>query len=188
MQADFYQAVEISPVIAAVKNEKGLECALTSDVEVVFILYGDICSLSSIVEKVKKAGKIAMVHMDLIAGLSAREVAVDFIRNTTAADGIISTKGSLIKRARELSLFTVMRFFVIDSMAIESIQKQNGMAQADFIEVLPGVMPKIIRKICGISGSSVIAGGLIQEKSDVMEALDAGAAAISTTCQEVWFM
>ena len=34
----------------------------------------------------------------------------------------------------------------------------------------------------------VICGGLIQEKEDVMNALASGAAAISTTSSDVWFM
>ena len=58
----------------------------------------------------------------------------------------------------------------------------------DMIEVLPGVMPKIIRRICRESRVPVIAGGLIADKEDIMAALDAGAVSISTTRQDVWFM
>lgn len=56
-----------------------------------------------------------MVHIDLINGLSGKEIAVDFIQKFTRADGIITTKPALIKRARELELSTILRFFVIDS-------------------------------------------------------------------------
>ena len=31
---------------------------------VVFLLFGDICSIGGLVERVHRAGKIAMVHMD----------------------------------------------------------------------------------------------------------------------------
>lgn len=54
------------------------------------------------------------------------------------------------------------------------------------MEVLPGLMPKILKKICKTSRVPVIAGGLISDKEDVMGALGAGAAAVSTTNQEVW--
>ena len=57
-----------------------------------------------------KAWKMAVGHVDLIGGLSSREIAVDFIKNNTEADGIISTKPALIRRGKELSLFTVMRY------------------------------------------------------------------------------
>lgn len=189
MEQCFYDAVESNPVIAAVKDEEGLSEALTSeDIQVLFILYGDVLNISEIVKKAKDAGKLVMVHMDLINGLSAKEIAADYIRYQTAADGIITTRPAMIKRAKELGLYTVLRFFVIDSMALENIHRQYANVRPDFIEVLPGVMPKIIRRICRESRIPIIAGGLIMDKEDVVTALDAGAISVSTTNQKVWFM
>ena len=71
--------------------------------------------------KVREKGKIAMVHIDLISGLGSKEIAVDFIKKHTEANGIISTKPLLVKRAKELGLYTILRFFIIDSMAFENI-------------------------------------------------------------------
>lgn len=184
----FYKAIEDSPVIAAVKDMEGLEKCLQSELKIVFILFGDVCSIPIITQKIKAAGKIAMVHIDLVAGLSAKEISVDFIKNNTVADGIISTKMNIIKRAKELAMYTVYRVFVIDSMALSGIEHQQQTIRADMIEVLPGVMPKIIKRICKMSSRPVIAGGLISDKTDVIEALEAGAISISTTNQKVWFM
>ena len=103
------------------------------------------------------------------------------------ADGIISTKPEMIRYAKELDLCTVFRIFAIDSKAIAGLE-HHGMEFADLIEVLPGIMPKIIKHIAGQAAVPVIAGGLISEKEDVMRALDAGAIAISTTNQAVWKM
>ena len=125
MNQEFKDALDDSPIIAAIKDNNGLKKCLTSSSSVIFILYGDICNISDIVDEVKKAGKIAMVHIDLINGLSSKEITVDFIKKYTNADGIISTKPTLIKRARELSLYTILRLFVIDSMAYE---KQAGLS------------------------------------------------------------
>ena len=180
--------LECCPVIAAVKDEDGLKACLKSDSSVVFVLYGDICNISQIVDIIKKSGKYAVVHMDLIQGLGNKEISVDFIKKQTRADGIISTRPAMMRRAKELGLFTVMRFFVIDSMAYENIQKQTAAVCPDVIEILPGLMPKVIRRICQTVRRPVIAGGLISEKEDIMAALKAGAAAISTTNQQVWFM
>lgn len=189
MEQRFYDAVENSPVIAAVKDMEGLKkCCELEEVQVVFILFGDICTIADIVKKVKAAGKIAMVHMDLIVGLSAKEVVVDFIKNNTEADGIITTKPALVKRAKELHLFTVLRYFLIDSMALQNIRQQPHTLKPDFIEVLPGVMPKLIKEVCKTTRIPVIAGGLISDKEAVMGALSAGAIAVSTTNQDVWLM
>ena len=85
-------------------------------------------------------------------------------------------------------MFTVLRFFLLDSMAFENICQQQYSVKPDFIEVLPGVMPKIIRRVCKRVRTHLIAGGLISDKEDVMAALDAGAIAVSSTNQKVWLM
>ena len=192
MGIEFVETIEAAPVVAAIKDDTGLEMCLKSDVDAVFILYGDICTIADIVAKVKEAGKTAMVHMDLITGLSPKDISTDFIRKYTLADGIITTKGNLISHAKEIGLATVLRYFVLDSMALINIERQshqNRETQPDMIEILPGIIvPKMIRKICAMSRVPVICGGLIQEKEDVMHALASGAAAISTTCPDVWFM
>ena len=104
-----------------------------------------------------------------------------------AEEGIITTKPNFIRRARELKMFTVMRLFVIDSMALAGISKLESV-KPDFIEVLPGVMPKTIRKIAQTTRIPLLAGGLISDKEDVMAALGAGAMAVSATSREVWRM
>ena len=81
MNQQFYDAMEESPVIAAVKDFEGLEkCCRIEEIRVVFILFGDVCNIDEIVRKVREKGKIAMVHIDLISGLGSKEIAVDFIK------------------------------------------------------------------------------------------------------------
>ncbi len=189
MDQNFYNMVEANPVIAAVKDMEGLErCCQVPDIKVVFILFGDICSISGIVKRIKDADKVAIAHVDLITGLSPKEVAVDFIRQHTGVDGIISTKPTMIRRAKELGMYTVMRFFLLDSLSLDNISKQLAAVKPDFIEILPGLMPKIIRKICRQARIQVIAGGLITDKEDIVTALDAGAIAVSSTNPTVWDM
>ena len=185
MNREFKDALEDSPVIAAIKDEYGLKECLKSDIRVVFILYGDICNIADIVDAVKQTGKMALVHLDLINGLSAKDVAVDFIKKYTKADGIISTKPALIKHAGEIGLTSVLRLFVIDSMAYENIQKHVKGARPDVIEVLPALMPKVVKKVCRISQIPVIAGG---DKEDVMSLLQVGVVSVSSTNKDIWFM
>ena len=185
MDQRFYDAVLASPV----KDLEQLEDCLTLDnIQVVFLLFGDVCSIGEVAAKAKDAGKIVLVHADLISGLSSsQEIAVDFLRRNTRVDGIITTKPNFIRRARELKLFTVLRLFVIDSMALAGIDKLESV-RPDFIEVLPGVMPKTIRRIAQTTRIPLLAGGLIKDKEDVMAALGAGAMAVSATSREVWRM
>lgn len=184
----FRVILEDCPVIAAVKDETGLKECLYSESQIIFLLFGDICSVGRYVEIAKSAGKMVFVHMDLINGLGNKEVAVDFIREHTGVDGIISTKPQLVKRAKELGLFGILRIFVIDSMSFGNIEKQCASLVPDAVEILPGLMPKIIKKLCSTVNVPIIAGGLISDKEEVMNALNAGAVAISVTNQRVWFM
>lgn len=189
MDQYFYDMVEANPVIAAVKDASGLEkCCQVPDIKVVFVLFGDICNISDIVKQIKEAGKVAIIHIDLITGLSPKEITVDFVKHHTGADGIISTKATMIRRAKELGMYTVMRFFILDSISLENVTKQLASVKPDFIEILPGVMPKIIRKVHKQVKPQVIAGGLITDKEDIMTALNAGAIAVSSTNQKVWEM
>ncbi len=188
MKTEWNSYFDDCPIVAAVKDDEGLAQAAACDSRVVFILYGTVCNISDLVAKVKDAGKTAIVHIDLIAGLSAKEVSVDYIRLNTRADGIISTRPALIRRAQELSLIAIQRFFLIDSIALHNITKQLEMSRPDFIEILPGVMPKIIHRLRTSINTPVIAGGLVSDKEDVMAALGAGAVAVSTTNQSIWVM
>ena len=186
-------AILETPVIAAVKDDAGLRNALTNEnIRVVFVLYGDICNISSIVRRIHEAGRFAVVHVDLIAGLAGKEVAVDFIRNTTEADGIISTRQSFIRRAKELGLAAILRVFLLDSIALESLDKIPANLP-DCLDLLPGAMPKILRRVCAKAKVKGIEDfgygkGYTYLKEEFSRLLEAGATAISTTNQAVWDM
>lgn len=188
---EFIERISEEPVITAVKSDEGLEKAFQADSQAVFILYGDAATIPDIVKKVREHGKIAMVHIDLINGLSAKTAAVDFIRKYTEADGIITTKASLMQYAKKLGLNTVLRYFVLDSMAFENIRKESqpGMVQPDIIEFLPGViLPSVISEINHITRVPIMAGGLISTKEEIISALNGGATAVSTTNENAWFL
>ncbi len=186
MKENMLNSLEETPIIAAVKNEEELQRAIDSNCNVVFVLFGDICNIAINVEKIKKASKIAIIHIDLIEGLEKKPIALEFIKKNTVADGVISTKPNLIKVAKDLDFITVQRFFLIDSIALKNIKKHIELGVADFIEILPGVMPKIIKNLAGEIKVPLIVGGLVSDKDDVIKALGAGAIAVSTTLDTIW--
>lgn len=177
---------ETEPIIAAVKTEEQLVRALSSECNVIFFLFGNICNIPKLVESVKERGKHAFVHLDLINGLAAKEIAADYIRSFTKADGVLSTKPQILRHAKEIGLITVLRVFVLDSLALDNIEKLRAACNPDLIELVPGLMPKIIRQVHSLHRTPLIAGGLIRDKEDTMSALSAGAISISTSCEEAW--
>ncbi len=182
---EFIGILRRSRIVGAIKDLDGVEEIVKSGCEIAFVLHGDIVNIQGIVSRLKSAGKIVLVHIDLIDGLSSRDVAVDYIANNTKTDGIISTRPNIVKCAKACGLLTVQRFFVLDSMALNNIGRQLS-DSADAIEILPGIMPKIIRVLNKCVKKPIIAGGLITDSEDVQSALNAGAAAISSSNKGLW--
>lgn len=180
--------LEEYPVIPAIKNESGLLRCVESESPLVFVLHTTLGNISSITDFLKSHGKTVFLHMDLIDGLAQKEIAVDFLAANVRADGIISTRPNLIRHAASQGFLTVQRFFLLDSMSLNNILKSGAQDCADLVEVLPGVMPKILRRLSATLPVPLVAGGLISDKEDTINALSSGAAAISTTNEDVWFL
>ena len=74
MGRKFIEKVEASPIIAAVKNDEELENCLKSEIDVVFVIYGDVVTIPEIIDRIKDSGRTAMVHLDLVSGLMQKEI------------------------------------------------------------------------------------------------------------------
>jgi len=175
-----------NPIIAAIKSVDKLDEALQSSVEIIFLLTGDVFNLKDMVDRIHKRRKKAFVHIDLIEGIAGDTVGLRYICEKVQPDGIITTKGHLIKAAKKMKVLTIQRLFILDSLSlntgIHSIKTHNP----DAVEILPGVMPKITREIVASTGRPIITGGLIKDKDDVIQSLKAGAMGISTSSADIW--
>lgn len=177
---------EDNPVIAGVNSDSKLEKVIKSDCDIVFLLYGDICNLSNIVKTLKYNGKLVFVDIDFIEGLSLKEISIDFIFKIANLDGIISSKNNIVKIAKNKGYFAIHRFFLIDSKSFFKLPNQIYSSGADIVEILPGAMPKVISWVKEKVDIPVITSGLICEKEDVINALQAGAVSISSTNTTIW--
>lgn len=186
MREIFRKRMEINPVICAVKDVNNIDEALESDSEIIFCLCGNIFNLPDIVSKVKNRGKLIFIHIDLIEGFSKDATALKYINEKIKPDGIISTKNNLLKVAKELGLLTVQRLFIIDSLSIETTVKTSSMINPDAIEILPGIMPRIIKKLSSTLSVPIIVGGLISEFDDINNATESGALGVSTSAKALW--
>lgn len=186
MQAsELISCLECDPVIAAVCDDKWAE-ALQSPVRVIFYLSANLMTVEEKLRQAHDAGKYVMVHIDLAEGIGKDRAGVSFLARC-GADGVISTKGSVIRFAKEQGLLAVQRCFALDSRGLESIHDALRNTNPHLLEIMPGVIPKAIQAFIK-SGTPVIAGGLIQSKAEVTEALGAGAAAVSTGAQALWYL
>jgi len=175
-----------APIIAAVKDTAGLQRALESDCRVIFLLFGTLVNINSLVRQIKGRDKLCFVHIDMVEGLSNREIAVDGLVSICHPDGIISTRPPQIRRAHQLGILAIQRIFLLDSLSLQSLSSQIETTCPDYVEILPGIIPGIIREITEDMEIPLIAGGLIRSKQDVIQALQAGAVAVSSSCANVW--
>lgn len=176
---------ESYPIIAAVKNEEDLQAALSSEVEAVFLLSANIITVESIVERCRDAGKLLYVHMDFVDGLSKDAAGVKYLA-TKGIDGIISTRSNIISAAADCGISSVQRFFMIDSRSVDTALDTLRGSRADMVEIMPGIAYKAIVRIKANINIPIIAGGLIEHKDEVFQALNSGAAMISTGKREMW--
>ena len=175
--------LEASPIIAAVR-ESTFDKALSSPAEVLFCLESSLLTVGEQIQKAHACNKVIFIHMDLATGIGKDKAGLQYLAQL-GVDGIISTRAPLIRAAKELGLLTVQRFFALDSQGMDSVQEMLRTANPHYMEIMPGVLPKIIRRFSG-STIPVIAGGLIETKSEVTAALSSGATAISTGKVELW--
>ena len=177
--------LECNPVIAAVQSDR-FQAALQSPAQIIFHLSADLISIQDIIRQAHDAGKYIFIHIDLADGIGKDRTGIRYI-SQCGADGIISTKAQLIRFAKEQNLVSVQRFFALDSKGMESIEEMLRNTNPNLMEIMPGVIGKAISRFS--SGHvPVIAGGLIQTKQEVMEALRCGATAVSTGCKELWYL
>ncbi len=173
-------------ILPAARDIKDFEEMMKSDFTYIILLNSHIGQLKSLVQLGKRNGKKILLHADLVQGLRTDEYAAHFLCQDIKPAGLISTRKSVVLTAKKHKLISIQRLFLLDSIALESSYKLLETTKPDFIEVLPGVMPHIIKEVYQITKIPIIAGGLIREKREVEEALQAGASAVTTSRRELW--
>lgn len=172
--------------IAAVQNEEDLTRALGSAVNVVFLITGSIFNIKELVDQVKAAGKHVFIHMEFIEGIAADRSGVAYLAQHVRPTGIISTKSNLIRVAKDHRLMAIQRIFLIDRSAVTRGMKAVEQSMPDAIEVMPGIMPRIIRELTNMTPLPIIAGGLVGNQDEIDEVLRAGALAVSAGTSALW--
>ena len=84
-------------------------------------------------------------------------------------------------------MFTVQRFFTLDTQGLESISELLSSSTPSMIEIMPGVITKTISRFAQ-GTTPVIAGGLIETKEEITAALRNGAVAVSTGKESLWYI
>lgn len=137
--------------------------------------------LEDLIMKLHARQKKAIIHMDLIHGLSTDEAGAQYACQKLHCDGIISTKAKVIETAKKNNTLAIMRLFMIDSRSIARGCELGNRLRPDYLELLPANTKNGIVYVKTLCNLPLIAGGLIHSSQDIQECIDSGIQAITTT-------
>ncbi|HOI63221.1 MAG TPA: glycerol-3-phosphate responsive antiterminator [Mesotoga sp.] len=156
------------------------------DPRTVFFLNGGLFEIQDRINEFKAAGKSVFVDIDFISGLSGDEDSVLFLKKC-GIDGIITAKIRISKQAISLGMNSLLRFFALDSRAVDKGIQQilsNGVKN---IEILPGlVSTKVAPRIRAmVPDVNLVAAGLI-DTSEELDLLKKYVDGVSTSSTVLW--
>lgn len=173
-------------IVPAIRNMKDYDELLKTDYEFLVLLNSHIAQVKPLVSHAAERGKKMILHADLIEGLMSDEYATEYLAQEVRPAGIISTRNNVVLTAKRKGLLAIQRIFMLDTLALENSYVQLEKTKPDYVEVLPGIMPRIIREFLEQTNIPVLAGGLIRTEEDVQLALEAGATAVTTSRKALW--
>ncbi len=173
-------------VIPAVTSIRLFEEFLKTNYEYCVLMNLHLGVLKRVVEKAHQAEKKCLLHIDLINGLMSNEFGAEYAIQTLKVDGVVSTKGAVVKVAKKKKVIAVYRVFLIDNHSLNrSIDRVNEL-KPDFVEILPAIANKVITRVKDRIAVPIIGGGLISTKEDIRECFDAGMVGITTSDIKLW--
>jgi glycerol uptake operon antiterminator len=174
------------PCGAAVKSEEQVGAALAGRAGAVFILRANGLELAPLVRRVHLAGKLAVVHLDLVDGLASDLTGVRWLVRS-GADAIISSHGQVVRAVRAEGLVAIQRLLCVSELSIEHGLAAVARAQPDIVELLPGaILPDVADLVLAGLAVPLLAGGFIRDAAEVHRVLAAGALGVTTSEPALW--
>lgn len=175
------ELIEQQICVPVIPNMKQLEKFIESDLLICLFQDIHISLLEHMIRKTHESNKLALVHIDMIHGISVDEYGTEFLCQKLRADGIISTKTKIIETTKKNKKIAVLRVFLIDSKSIERGIETILKSQPDVVEVMPAIAYKIIPYIKSKISTPIIGGGLLKSVEDVKDGLNAGCIAFTVS-------
>ncbi|MCA1032871.1 glycerol-3-phosphate responsive antiterminator [Bacillus timonensis] len=173
-------------VLPAVREAKDFEKMLESKYTYGVFLDIHISRLKSCFQLAEQHNKKMILHLDLVQGLKSDEFATEYVCQEMKPYGIISTKGNVILKAKQKKVKAIQRVFLLDSSSITKSYSLIERTDPDYIEVLPGLMSKIITEVREKTNKEIFTGGLISTVEEVEAAIESGASAVTTSDRSLW--
>jgi len=187
MIKDFhFENIKAHHVIAAVKTYEDFKIALEKNIQVISMVEGDFFQVTDFLMQAKEEGRTVLLHMDLVEGIGKDRSGICFAKEKFGITGIHSTKTHMLKLAKAEDLITVHRLFITDFKSVESGLSMVKTSKPDFIEIAPGIIPRIVRRMKLKQHRPIFASGLIETPQDIDMLLRAGASNLVCSSHSLW--
>jgi glycerol uptake operon antiterminator len=174
-------------ILPAVRHMKDFEKLLVSPYKYFVLLDLHISQIRNVFQMANQHKKRLFLHVDLIQGLQNDQYATEYLCQEFNPYGLLSTKASVIVKAREKGVIAIQRIFILDNSALTKSCALLQKTKPDFIEVLPAPMLQIINsELKKLTDIPVLTGGFIRTVDDVERALQLGAVTVTTSNRELW--
>src|SRR5260370_34354094 len=116
--ARLFEAFVRVPVGALSRHAEDLPRALASQVPAIFFVRAPAFHLGPLVWAGQARGKLAFVHIDLIAGLGKDRAGIAFLAREIGVNGIIPSHSALAAAASPANVIAVQRLLLCDDPAV----------------------------------------------------------------------
>ncbi|KNZ41536.1 glycerol-3-phosphate responsive antiterminator [Acetobacterium bakii] len=174
-------------VIPSIRKLNNLEVALESDARIILLTDAHIANLKTLVEMVHSKGKKALVNLELIGGFGKDHVGMKLLKNHYHVDGVMSTDSGKLGMAKRYELFTIQRFFLIDSRSFETTMKILESARVDGAEVLPAITAMdLFDDLMQVARIPLLAGGFIRDREMLNKIRERGFKGVTISDKSLW--
>lgn len=181
------EALKKFQVIPSIRRLGDLETALNSERDIVLLTGADIANLKLLAEKVHEAGKLVLVNMELLGGFGRDEAGIKLLKHYFKVDGVMSTDRMRLGMARNIGLFTIQRFLISDSKALDTAQRILRTSRAQAAEILPvKIAMDVVPKLRKVTAIPLLAGGFIQSEEDLEAVQKAGFEGATTSVKHLF--
>ena len=166
------------PVIASITKLEQIDAAVNSTVERVNLMTGDILKLRDIVNRLHPQAK-SVCSSEMVSGIGRDNSAVQYLADSYKIDGSLRRR-RIRYWLRQAGISSIQRVFAIDTTALRTAVKMIGQARPDEVELMPGLMPRVIRDLKKEIHCPLIVGGFYEARKKSMRRWKISADLVST--------
>ena len=178
---------ETFQIIPSIRRLSDLEVALKSQSEIVLLTEAHIANLKDLVKLAHQNKKLVLINLELVGGFGKDQTGIKLMKNYYQVDGVMSTDQAKLNLARHNGLFTIQRFFLHDSRALDTSLRLLQTSGVDAAELLPAkIATDFIKKIRTVTEIPLLAGGFIRDQKMIEAIQSSGFNGLTVSDKTLW--